>query len=56
MSIKDFDFCDDLKRYTTKERFWFENDKVKFWYRFYLKVVFHSLRPKSVDFKNVMHS
>ena len=34
MSIKDFNVSDDLKRYTTKERFWFENDVISFWYRF----------------------
>ncbi len=34
MSIKDFNVSEDLKRYTTKERFWFENDVISFWYRF----------------------
>ena len=56
MTLNDFTKKDSSNSYTSKERFWFENDKVKFWYRFYLKVVFHSVRPKSVDFRNVMHS
>ena len=35
MSIKDFYISDDyLKRYETKERFWFENEFISFWYRF----------------------
>ena len=34
MSIKDFNLDDHSKRYTTKERFWFENGVISFWYRY----------------------
>lgn len=35
MSIKDFYLSDDyLNHYETKERFWFQNDVISFWYRF----------------------
>ena len=36
MTLDDFTKKDSSNSYTSKERFWFENDKVKFWYRFYL--------------------
>lgn len=35
MTIKDFNKIDD-NTWVSKERFWFENDKVKFWYRWYI--------------------
>ena len=39
MTLKDFNIekCSDTSNsYNSKDRFWFENDKVGFWYRIYL--------------------
>jgi hypothetical protein len=42
MTLQDFN-KDEYGNYTSKERFWFENDKVKFWYRLYLTT--HTYQP-----------
>lgn len=36
MTINDFIKKESSYSYISKERFWFENEKVKFWYRLYL--------------------
>lgn len=33
MKLNEFDKIGIYEKYMSKERFWFENDKVKFWYR-----------------------
>lgn len=37
MNINDFTKNASPFSYTSKERFWFENDRVRFWYRLYLE-------------------
>lgn len=36
MKLNEFDKIGIYEKYMSKERFWFENDKVKFWYRLML--------------------
>lgn len=36
MELSDFKKISECEEYISKERFWFENHKVKFWYRIYL--------------------
>ena len=36
MKLNEFDKIGIYEKYMSKERFWFENDKVKFWYKLML--------------------
>lgn len=43
MTLQDFDKEGNFNHYISKERFWFENKKVGFWYRIYLTS--HTYQP-----------
>ena len=43
MTLQDFDKEGYFNHYISKERFWFENKKVGFWYRIYLTS--HTYQP-----------
>lgn len=43
MTLQDFERNDMLHEYVSKDRFLYENDKVKFWYRIVL--TFHEYQP-----------
>ena len=47
MTLQDFIKEEDHNAYNSKERFWFENDKVGFWYRIHLNT--HTYQPDSSD-------
>ena len=43
MELSEFKKISEREEYISKERFWFENNKVQFWYRLYLNT--HEFQP-----------